>query len=340
MTTKMSGSAATVTTSGTITSAAFTNPSAHSCYPGHNMMGRIGDGSTTGVAPDLAGPDSVTPPARSASRCDPPAYSGRGSRAARKLAWVVVGLTPPSGVHRIRTMWIAAALAAAPPAPRAARTAAILTLPSSRRLGFLAPILAFLALWTSPAQACKGASVLLDDTFQQTSGWDQRGGYVDIGQGIAVLRPIPGTVLPVLYGRRFEDIDICAETVISPDRLDPAVGPVGAGIAFWAKDYGNYYWFTVWTSGMAQIQRYQDGRWTFGVLQLPAPTINTSPGAINVLRLVLKGRWGTAYINDRALLTFPGVPPADGSKIGIVAVGAQRHDTRALFKHVTITSTR
>jgi hypothetical protein len=170
-----------------------------------------------------------------------------------------------------------------------------------------------MSLASVPALACTGKEIFVDDFTTAGRGWQKNTG-VSIGGGKAVLTADPGKAKALIYGGDlFEDADICVE--LSVDKTRDPEGTV-AGLVFWHDDWDNTGMFLISPSGRATILRYQKGKKLTPVSWEATELVNTKLGAVNKLRLTLKGRKQAAYINDKVFAELTMAPPAGGGKIG------------------------
>jgi hypothetical protein len=194
-----------------------------------------------------------------------------------------------------------------------------------------------IAVASSPALACKGPNVIFADNFAEADpGWGTNDSLV-IGSGHAQLKSQPGGVAGSFYsGSFFEDADICID-VAAPAAKNPA--EVNAGLVFWADDWDNFYMFQITPGGQASIYRSQKGKSMFPVSWRKAD-VKTGANAANTLRLVLKGTSATAYINDKQFAAFKGMPPKDGSLIGMFGASENGAVNVWTFSNLKVTDTR
>jgi hypothetical protein len=170
-------------------------------------------------------------------------------------------------------------------------------------------------LCCNPALACKGTEVLLQDDFKTVDlGWDTADGFT-IGSGQAKWTNKDDAGMAIYYnGSLFTDFDYCIDLTT----LEKTTPEQAAGLVFWATDYNNRYIFQLLSrDGQAEIVRRQNGKSLFPVANRKFDAIKTDAGAINSLRVVVKGNTFTAYVNDKMFVTAKGQPPKDGSQIGI-----------------------
>ncbi|HSE83223.1 MAG TPA: hypothetical protein VLB01_01585, partial [Thermodesulfobacteriota bacterium] len=94
--------------------------------------------------------------------------------------------------------------------------------------------------------------------------------------------------------------------------------PAGAsaGLLFWAKDYGEYYYAYLINGGLT-VARWIGGRWLYPVSLRENAAIKKGLGETNQLRLVTKGAQATLFVNGTEIVSFKGQPPQGGSLVGL-----------------------
>jgi hypothetical protein len=196
-------------------------------------------------------------------------------------------------------------------------------------------LLVVACLVSTPVLACKGNHILYRDDFSKVDpAWD-RHDWFSIGSGRAKMTPEIGKALTVvLNGATFDQADICADVVMaSPaNPLKPF-----AGVVFWVQDYANLYGFVVSSAGTAAIVRAQDRKWQLPVAWRKVPGLQTRPGSVNTLRIILKGDSATTYVNDQTFVHITGQMPKDGGLIGFHGESEQNHADTWLFANLKIT---
>jgi hypothetical protein len=172
-------------------------------------------------------------------------------------------------------------------------------------------------LWSNPALACKGTVVILQDDFKTVdAAWDTVDGFaIESGQAKYSGKDAVG-----LYynGNLFTDFDYCIDITMSK-MTDPP--QQSQGVVFWATDYDNRYMLLVSGDGQATIARKQNGKYIYPVAWRKFDAIKTDVGAVNSLRVVVKGGTVTANVNDKPFATLKGQPPKEGSQIGLYFTG-------------------
>ena len=195
-------------------------------------------------------------------------------------------------------------------------------------------LLLLVAASASPAFACKGPNLIFTDDFATLDpAWGDNDDKFIVGNKQMVLKPAPGGTYGGTYGGAlFDDADICIDLTM------PSVkGSVYAGLVFWHQDWDNNYLFVIDAAGMGAILRYQKGKVLFPANWRKAPSGKTTPGAVNTLRLKLKGGVGTAYINDQLFVTFKGTVPDGGGLIGTFGAAENGAATTWTFTNLKVT---
>ena len=197
----------------------------------------------------------------------------------------------------------------------------------SKRLGARLRLLAALLIafvLTRPALACHGANVKLQDDFTSASFgiWASDDDF-SIASGRLRLRPTAGSLALVIdKGDLFDDVDICVDVTVPEARnTDAARG----GLVFWFDNDENappglgykFYAFELTPDGRAGITRVDRGKSLSPVPLRKADGFRAGAGSANTLRVTLKGREGTAYVNDMPVFSFQGDPPLGGANIGL-----------------------
>jgi ABC-type phosphate transport system substrate-binding protein len=176
-----------------------------------------------------------------------------------------------------------------------------------------------LSAWV-PARPAFRADILYEDDFTNLDpSWGTPGDILSVREGKLVLKPALNTTQSVLdQSNVFDDADIEVQVALSSG--DPVVP---AGLIFWAKDYSNFYCFSIDANGSFKISHFVVDRWLVPVGWTESPAINKGIAQPNKLRVVTKGRQATAYINDKEVITINGQPPPGGGCVGISGGSAQ-----------------
>ena len=165
-----------------------------------------------------------------------------------------------------------------------------------------------------------GADVLYEDDFTNLDpSWGTAGDILSVKDGKLILKPVLNTTQSVLNESNvFDDADIQLDVRLSAG--DPVVP---GGLIFWAKDYTNFYCFSIAANGSFKISHFVVDRWLTPVAWTESAAINKGIGQDNKLRVVTRGRQATAYINDKQVITINGQPPQGGGCVGISGGSAQ-----------------
>lgn len=150
-------------------------------------------------------------------------------------------------------------------------------------------------------------------TYEPTWGTPDPQDYVENGK--FVQKPDPNTYDTDLYcGGLFGDADIRIKITATAGSLNEP-----AGLAFWASDAHTYYVAQIQPDGNFAITRRLQNKWLYPVDFSVKDAVKKGLNQTNELRLVLKGRSCTAYVNDQQVATFNGFPPSGMSQIGLHA---------------------
>jgi glucose/mannose transport system substrate-binding protein len=191
-------------------------------------------------------------------------------------------------------------------------------------------------LWLAPIQTVRGGDVLYEDNFTNLDpSWGTPGDILSVKDGKLALKPALNTTQSVLnQSNVFDDADIAVDVTLSSG--DPIVP---GGLIFWAKDYSNFYCFSVDANGSFKISHFVVDRWLSPVGWTKSEAINTGLGQTNKLRIVTKDRQATAYINDKEVVTINGQPPQGGGCVGISGGSAQDAQNTWQFANLRVIAT-
>ena len=196
----------------------------------------------------------------------------------------------------------------------------------------IASVFIALAVASAPALACKGREVLFEDKFQEEDpGWEQVSGLT-MGGGKLELKPEEGKWDWSVYGgAAFKDADICADFV-TPSARDATA----AGLLFWSRGNDNWFALRINNQAEAQVLRLQGENFLQPVTWRAAPALKKEPNSVNQVRVVLKGNTGSAFLNDKLLANFKGVPPL-GGQFGIIASSVKGQSSGWAMTSIVIT---
>ncbi len=184
--------------------------------------------------------------------------------------------------------------------------------------------------------ACEGKTVIFEDNFKDDSGgWDRDQALRFRNNSMTIQFPSDVTSfrnLNLLFLVR--DADICVETAF-PAATDN--NPM-AGIIFWAPDYKSFYLFSVAADGTAGIHRFAQNKFLTVHSQVMAE-VKKGPGAVNLLRVTLKGNLVAMYVNGAKYRDQHAPQPAGDVMFGTYAqVDKWKEGQIFLFKHLKVTS--
>lgn len=168
----------------------------------------------------------------------------------------------------------------------------------------------------APAHA-QGKAVLFEDNFATLDPtWSNPTNNLSVKENKLLLTTEKDMCRFTLYrGTTFGDMDLQVTTQLA-QKMEGQNN--GVGIIFWADDFQSYYCFSMSPDGLAGVRRKVKGNILTPVPIAKTEAINKDPQAANVLRVVLKGKQATCYINNKEVATFKGRPPEDGGMIGFL----------------------
>jgi glucose/mannose transport system substrate-binding protein len=205
----------------------------------------------------------------------------------------------------------------------------------SKSFAFSISALVALFAW-APVREVFGGDILYEDDFTNLDpSWGTAGDILSVKDGKLVLKPALNTTQSVLnQSNVFDDADIEVEVTLSSG--DPIVP---GGLIFWAKDYSNFYCFSIDANGSFKISHFVIDRWLTPIGWTESNAINKGVGQANKLRVVTKGRQATAYINDKEVITINGQPPQGGGCVGISGGSVQDSQNTWEFARLRVIAT-
>jgi glucose/mannose transport system substrate-binding protein len=188
----------------------------------------------------------------------------------------------------------------------------------------------------TPIRNLRGGDVLYEDNFTNLDpSWGTPGDILSVKDGKLTLKPALNTTQSVLnQANVFDDAEIGVDVILSTG--DPIVP---GGLIFWAKDYSNFYCFSIDANDSFKISHFVTDRWLIPVDWTKSEAINKGIGQVNKLRVVTKGRQATAYINDKEVVTINGQPPQGGGCVGISGGSAQDSQNTWEFANLRVIAT-
>ncbi|MBV8329660.1 MAG: extracellular solute-binding protein, partial [Verrucomicrobia bacterium] len=191
-------------------------------------------------------------------------------------------------------------------------------------------ILLALLICASIRCALAGDVLYEDDFTNLDPSWGTPGDILSVKNGNLVLKPAVNTTQSVINEANvFEDADIELNV-----RLSSGDASLPGGLIFWARDYTNFYCFSIAANGSFKISHFVTDRWLTPVRWTPSKAINSGIGQINKLRVVTRGRQAIAYINDKEVVTITGQPPQGGGCVGVSGGSAQ--DTQNTWEFASL----
>ena len=198
-----------------------------------------------------------------------------------------------------------------------------------------AVVMAVLA--ASPAFACKGKSVLFEDSFTSVNpAWDLFN-QTKIQNGALQITATPGHIAAVFYkGDAYDKADICVDTIV-PNVSDPNNQGVPS-LIFEGQGYDDFYAFYVSPAfGTASISRLLKNKWLQPIPARKVDGLVTKAGGTNTLRLTLNGAHATAYVNDNKIVDFLINASEGGGLIGLEVDGGATAPVTWNFKNFKVT---
>jgi hypothetical protein len=129
-------------------------------------------------------------------------------------------------------------------------------------------------------------------------------------------------------------------TVCVSVKAPPAIADMeqwsSAGLAFWAKDYRNYYVAKVFPNGTFNVSRFFNSEWATVVARTDSDAIKKGLDAVNELQLVLNNANALLYINGTKVSEFRGQPPPEGSATGLFAQSEAGKQNEWRFLGITV----
>jgi hypothetical protein len=183
------------------------------------------------------------------------------------------------------------------------------------KLQTIAAAVLALTIAASPALACKGEEIYSDDFTSSDGPWFAAP-FFSIAGGSAEIKLEPGNtgIIPYLGGK-FKEFDVCVD--IANAAFKNAESPPVAGLVFWANDFQNLGAVLISPVGAMVSIRNSKGRSLLAIPPRKVPSLKVGNGAVNTIRVTVKGQNVTLYANDDRVATFKGVP--EDGLIGLIA---------------------
>jgi hypothetical protein len=203
------------------------------------------------------------------------------------------------------------------------------------------------AVASSPALACKGATSLLRDDFTDVDpAWQSY--FTDspsfqIGGGKALLNTPPGNWQVLFYQGDFYPAGDACVTITGPGTAVKDPSALYAGIVL--QDGNGDWWMpSVNGDGSASVDRLASAGWLHPVPPRKFDAVKTGANAVNVLRVVWKAPPAqgsntppdpnvTVFINDKQFIVFKMAPNANR----LFGLGADTEGTNFQFSNLAIT---
>lgn len=159
------------------------------------------------------------------------------------------------------------------------------------------------------------AEVLFEDDFSSLdAGFGEANEYQSVKDN-TLFRKLPAkrSWIGLYQAFVFENADVRVNARLS---APGARHGAAVGIAFWGRDYNDYYTLEVTDAGAYRVSHYVKGRWVFPVPLRKCEPLKSGAEDWTELRVVTLGRHATVYVNGQELISFRGQPPAGGGLIG------------------------
>jgi hypothetical protein len=189
----------------------------------------------------------------------------------------------------------------------------------------------------SPAVACKGKSVLFQDSFVKANPAWEMFDQTKIQGGAMEITATAGHIAPIFYkGESYDKVDICVDAIV-PDVSDPKNQGVSS-LLFEGQGYDDFYAFYVSPAfGTATISRLLKNKWLHPVPVRKVDGIVSQHGGKNTLRITLNGAHATAYVNDNKIVDFLINASAGGGFVGLEVDGGETAPVTWSFKNFKVT---
>jgi hypothetical protein len=177
-----------------------------------------------------------------------------------------------------------------------------------------------LVLVSSAAHAaCTGSQVLFQDNFQSmASNWGSPDDNHSVKNGMMVVSPpVNQTYTYLNSGNIFTDMSACVDVTATAG--GPKQSYLWGGLAFWATDVNNQYFFAVAPFGTFSVSRYLNKNFYKVVDWTANAAIKKGLNQVNRLSAVIKGNQATFFVNDTQVATITGQPPQGGGEVGLIA---------------------
>lgn len=187
-------------------------------------------------------------------------------------------------------------------------------------------------------QACESKTVVYEDSFDRlepTWGWEDIDYYAEDGE--LVIESYEDAPTPVYnqFSYYYDSADVCVTvTNVDVKKSDDTT----ASIMFWGVDKDNYYAFLIDPQGQAAAFRIQKGKMLFQIQWTKFDAVKKGEKASNELRVVVKGKTATFYVNGKKFKQINGQPPADGWLVGLRAFGAGKDGVTYSFDDFKVTT--
>jgi hypothetical protein len=205
-----------------------------------------------------------------------------------------------------------------------------------RRLlvGFVLSFAGLMLISSAVHAGCTGSQVLLQDNFQSmASNWGAPDDNHSIKNGMMLISPPMSQVYTYLSsGNIFTDMSACVDVTATTG--GPKLSYLYAGLAFWATDPNDQYYFAVAPFGTFSVGRYLNKNFYKVVDWTANAAIKKGLNQVNSLSVVTKGNQATFFVNDTQVGTISGQPPQGGGEIGLLVDSGPK--SRAVFEFANL----
>jgi hypothetical protein len=174
---------------------------------------------------------------------------------------------------------------------------------------------------TGPVEQDEPGVLLSDDFSDFDSGWGAESGTFGVKDGKMFITQEPGMGLTKLYEADLFTGDTDGTVkVIGNDNNDDSIADIG--YIFWANGYDDFWSLDVYDNGGVGVSHFVNKKWLSPMrTKAIPPEANFDPNGVTTLRVVTEGRKATLYVNGVQVGTVSGMPPKEGTYLGVY-VGA------------------
>ena len=194
----------------------------------------------------------------------------------------------------------------------------------------------WLAVGGTAVQACEGDKTLFEDSFDTLDPtWGAESNSFSVKDGQLRILPDPDQAYYSFSNFGFfDDVDYCASVISVNADLS---GASFAGLIFWGVDSDNYYSFVITADGFAAVFRRQKGKSLTQVDWTKFDAIEKGEDANNQVRVLIKGKTATLYVNGTKFRQVTGKPPDNGWQFGLRAASPKNSRATYGFDDIKLT---